>query len=165
MRKCLTNRQKAEGADKHAKWIVQKRTRSAGECRVWRYHRVLRGQWRKGNGLIPWRDTRREGIAPGTAAHRPRRPARHFHPTGGSPHANGALRFRSWLHGVSDGLLREVRPMANLASFDENGLRQKLTESREGIEEVGENGIQTDTDLYELLDGIDTGVSAAIALV
>ncbi len=55
--------------------------------------------------------------------------------------------------------------MANLASFDENGLRQKLTESREGIEEVCENGIQTDTDLYELLDGIDTGVSAAIALV
>jgi hypothetical protein len=56
--------------------------------------------------------------------------------------------------------------MANLKSFDRDGLQGKLAESREVIESYQQAGsFEKDSELYEFLDALDVGVSAAIEMV
>ncbi len=56
--------------------------------------------------------------------------------------------------------------MANLKSFDESGLHSKIEESAEVVQEYAEQGsFETDSQMEEFLDAMDTSVSAMIELV
>jgi hypothetical protein len=56
--------------------------------------------------------------------------------------------------------------MANLKSFDSEGLRGKLRESRDAIEQyLQTETCETERELFEFLEAVDLGVSAAIEMV